>query len=454
MTIRRVKTADYLDLSSLHLANNCRYPYLLESTALDASQDSYDILFAFPEQSIVLNYRYQLFSPDGSVVNNGDFLEQLDQWWGKERIASHAQPNELPFTGGWFLFLAYELASQIEHKLSSIPTDSALPVAMATRVPAAIIRRHQDRQLFLVVEAGREQLLDLMESDLKRFFKPPNSTNRIVEQLEEDDSLRFLEGAQKILGYLYEGDIFQANLSREYRGKLDASIDYVDLYRQLRLKNPAPFAGLARIGHSAICSSSPERLVRVRGQHVDMRPIAGTRPRAVEKKDDAFLLKELINNPKEQAEHIMLVDLIRNDLGRICQYDSINIEEDRVLETYAHVHHIVSNIGGNLTQGTTPGDVVRALFPGGTITGCPKVRCMEIIAELESQPRGAYTGSMGYLNLNGDLDLNILIRTIVCHNQAFYFRTGAGIVADSIPSQEIKETRDKAKGLLRALGQA
>ncbi len=453
MTVRRVKSANCLDLSSLHLANNNRYPYLLESTALGASRGDYDILFAFPKQSIVLNHLYQLLLPDGSMINNGDFLGQLDQWWKKERLTNHDQPDELPFRGGWFLFLAYELISQIEYKLFGIPTDPALPIAMATRIPAAIIRNHQDGHVYLVVEEGKEALLDLMENDLKNALNLAHSNARISESIVEDSPSRFLDGVSKTLNYLYEGDLFQVNLSREYRGELNASVHYIDLYRQLRLKNPAPFAGLARIGDAVICSSSPERLVRVRGQHVDMRPIAGTRPRGIEKKEDELLMKELINNPKEQAEHIMLIDLIRNDLGRICRYDTIKVEEDRVLESYAHVHHIVSNIGGDTDDGTTPGDVIRAVFPGGTITGCPKVRCMEVIAELEAQPRGAYTGSMGYLNLNGDLDLNILIRTIVCQNKNFHFRTGAGIVADSIPDQELKETRHKARGLLRALGQ-
>jgi anthranilate synthase component 1 len=199
-------------------------------------------------------------------------------------------------------------------------------------------------------------------------------------------------------------------------------------------------------------SSSPERLVRVRGDVIDTRPIAGTRPRGEGTAADSALSRELLAHPKERAEHVMLIDLERNDLGRVCRPGSVRVDELMVLESYAHVHHIVSNVRGELIAGATPGAVIRALFPGGTITGCPKVRCMEIIAELEGCARGAYTGSMGYLNRDGDMDLNILIRTIEQHGDRVELRAGAGIVADSAPEHELAETRAKARGLLLALG--
>jgi anthranilate synthase component 1 len=216
-------------------------------------------------------------------------------------------------------------------------------------------------------------------------------------------------------------------------------------------KNPAPFAGLAVIGDAAVVSSSPERLVQVHEAWVETRPIAGTRPRGEGAEDDAALQDELLGHPKERAEHIMLIDLERNDLGRVCVPGSIAVNELMVLESYAHVHHIVSNVRGRLRPGVTPGQVIRAVFPGGTITGCPKVRCMEIIAELEGEGRGAYTGAMGYLNHDGSLDLNILIRTITLSGQQLCLRAGAGIVADSVPQNELEETRAKARGLLLAL---
>jgi anthranilate synthase component 1 len=186
---------------------------------------------------------------------------------------------------------------------------------------------------------------------------------------------------------------------------------------------------------------------------VQSRPIAGTRPRGTDHDSDQALSRELLEHPKERAEHIMLIDLERNDLGRVCETGTVEVDELMVVETYEHVHHIVSNVRGRLRSEVTPVDVIRAVFPGGTITGCPKVRCMEIIAELEQQGRSFYTGSFGYLGLDGTMDLNILIRSMLLTDRKISFRTGAGIVADSKPESEVAETEDKARGLLKALGE-
>jgi anthranilate synthase component 1 len=186
---------------------------------------------------------------------------------------------------------------------------------------------------------------------------------------------------------------------------------------------------------------------------VETRPIAGTRARFAGD-DDAERIRELVGHPKERAEHVMLIDLERNDLGRVCVPGSVEVDELMTVESYAHVHHIVSNVRGRLRSETSPGEVIRAVFPGGTITGCPKVRCMQVIAELEGEGRGAYTGAMGWLNRDGDLDLNILIRSAEVEGETVRFRTGAGIVADSDPQRELEETRAKARGMLRALGAA
>jgi len=200
-------------------------------------------------------------------------------------------------------------------------------------------------------------------------------------------------------------------------------------------------------------SSSPERLVQIEGRRIQTRPIAGTRPRGLNEKHDRDLSAELIGNIKERAEHIMLIDMERNDLGRVCKPGTVEVDELMVVESYAHVHHIVSNVCGELKPDASPVDAIRAVFPGGTITGCPKVRCMEIIAELEKEGRGYYTGSMGYLGRDGNMDLNILIRTMLVQGEHFSFRTGAGIVADSVAEDEVTETRDKARGMLLAVGQ-
>jgi len=270
----------------------------------------------------------------------------------------------------------------------------------------------------------------------------------------EEGEARYLEIVDRARRYIHDGDIFQANLSRRWTGRLASSADPAALYARLRERNPAPFAGLARLGAATIVSSSPERLVEARGAAVATRPIAGTRRRDPDPVRDAALRAELIAHPKERAEHVMLIDLERNDLSRISLPGSVKVSELMAIESYATVHHIVSNVVGERRAGATPGQTIAAVFPGGTITGCPKVRCMEIIAELEGAPRGPYTGSMGYLDRNGDIDLNILIRTVLVADGFVEFRAGAGIVADSIPERELAETRHKARGLTRALADA
>jgi anthranilate synthase component 1 len=252
--------------------------------------------------------------------------------------------------------------------------------------------------------------------------------------------------------HIARGDIYQANLSRGWRLQLAGHPDPALLYESLRRANPAPFAVYANLPSLTLLSSSPERLVSVRGREVETRPIAGTRARLGEAASDDSEKRELLANAKERAEHVMLIDLERNDLGRICEAGTVEVNEFMVTESYPHLHHIVSNVRGRLRRGITPGDTLRAVFPGGTITGCPKYRCMQIIGELEGEARGAYTGSFGYLNADGDMDFNILIRTATLSRGELRFRTGAGIVADSDWQRELAETRTKAQGMLRAFG--
>lgn len=245
--------------------------------------------------------------------------------------------------------------------------------------------------------------------------------------------------------------MFQVNLSRCWKARLDSSVTHASIYHQLIKSNPGPFNALVTLGENAIISSSPERLIQLKNGWLETRPIAGTRPRSDDSITDNDLSSELLAHPKERAEHIMLIDLERNDLGRVCQPGTIEVNELMVLESYRHVHHIVSNVRGKPREGITPGQLIAAVFPGGTITGCPKVRCMEILAELEQVGRGAYTGSLGYLNHDGSMDLNILIRTISRRAEQLQFRAGGGIVVDSKPRNELNETRAKAKGMLHAL---
>ncbi|HET7595482.1 MAG TPA: aminodeoxychorismate synthase component I, partial [Burkholderiales bacterium] len=362
-----------------------------------------------------------------------------------------------PFAGGWLLYLGYELAGEIEPSLH-LPREpqSDMAIALALHCPAAILVDREKARTLLVVEDERHAyLLDAMRRDLESVHGYWPERDRLPPPLEiaEDDPAHFLAGVERIHGYLRAGHTFQVNLSRRWRARYAQPPGAAAVHRSLRRANPAPFAGLLQHGDWSIASSSPERLLEIRNGVAQTRPIAGTRPR-VPGDDDAARISELLTHSKERAEHVMLIDLERNDLGRICVPGSVEVDEMMVVESYAHVHHIVSNVRGRVRSGVTPAQAIAAVFPGGTITGCPKIRCMEIIAELEGVPRGPYTGALGYLCNSGDLDLNILIRTLHVRGNEISFRAGAGIVADSDARHELEETRAKARGMLRALAPA
>jgi anthranilate/para-aminobenzoate synthase component I len=269
----------------------------------------------------------------------------------------------------------------------------------------------------------------------------------IVAGMSRDAYCAMVERAK---AYIAAGDIFQANLAQRFTAMHHGS-DGLEVYRRLRAINPAPFAAFVDLGETEVICSSPERLVKVAGREVETRPIAGTRPRGATATDDDDLTTDLLLNPKERAEHLMLVDLERNDLGRVCAYGSVKVDELMVTERYSHVIHIVSNIRGLLREGATGFDVLDAVFPGGTVTGVPKIRCMEIIDELEPVSRGLYTGSIGYVSWSGHMDWNIVIRTLTRSRDELAFYTGAGIVADSDPEKEYRETLYKAQALIDAV---
>ena len=425
-----------------------RYPCLLQSVVRGTPQSRFDLLFAFPRERLALQGNGRVVDERG-IERPGGFLSALDAAWQAERLPRDSDDG-LPFHGGWVLLLAYELAGEIEPRLRLRQPD-VLPVALVVRCPAAVIVDHERDCTVLVAEQGCEGLLDRMVADLDVTSEIPPLPPPVEQG--EDDPQRFLDGVARIHEHLHAGDIFQVNLSRAWRARYAAAPSPASLYASLREANPAPFAGLFQQPDWAVVSSSPERLVEARGGMAQTRPIAGTRPRTPAD-DELARIRELRTHPKERAEHVMLIDLERNDLGRVCVPGTVQVDELMVVESYAHVHHIVSNVRGRLRADVTPGQVIAATFPGGTITGCPKVRCMEIIAALEDAPRGAYTGALGYLDRNGDLDLNILIRTLTLAGREVSLRAGAGIVADSVAEKELDETRAKARGLLRALGVA
>lgn len=413
------------------------YPFLLQSLTPGSPGARYDILFAFP----------------GEVLAPApDFFTALDA--AHARTRQDRPLDDLPFCGGWFLLLGYELAGHIEPRLRLPESPHGLPDALAVRCASAVIFDHVHQRIELVSDS--EHGLNRLQHDLERLpaSVPVPSGDAVAIRIEEEAEARFEAGVRRILDYLKSGDVFQVNLSRAWQARLRDGCTYTDVYARLCRSNPAPFAGLAVWNDTAVISSSPERLVRVQSGWVQTRPIAGTRPRSAVHDEDRSLRDRLLASFKERAEHIMLIDLERNDLGRVCEPGSIEVNELMQIESYAHVHHIVSNVRGRLRPGCGHGEVLRAVFPGGTITGCPKVRAMQIIAELEGEGRGPYTGAMGYLSDDGHMDTNILIRSLVCTGDTLRFRTGAGIVADSKPAEELAETRTKAIGLLRALGSA
>ncbi|MEJ2601686.1 MAG: aminodeoxychorismate synthase component I [Gammaproteobacteria bacterium] len=436
-----------IDLLAMHEAWPDRYPFLLESVEGTDAQARFDLLFAGPGDSLHLHADGTISGPVGGET----FLDCLDRWWRSEAITERGQGI---FAGGWFLYLGYELAGEIESSLR-LPSPEGLPIAIARRVHGAVLRDRRSGRVTAVAESGHEILLEQIRTDAQRVPEPADDDDApaLAGPAREEPPEQYLAAVAAAKDYIAAGDIYQANLSRLWRGTLAPGMTPVRIYRRLRDANPGPFAGLMRLGDDSIISSSPERLLRVADGLASTRPIAGTRPRGGSEDHDRALSAELIAHPKERAEHVMLIDLERNDLGRICRPGTVRVDEMMVVESYRHVHHIVSNVTGELYAGVTPGEAIAAVFPGGTITGCPKVRCMEIIAELESGPRGAYTGSFGYLGRDGTMDLNILIRTVVTDGRDLTLRAGAGIVADSEPHAELEETRAKAKGLLLALGQ-
>jgi anthranilate synthase component 1 len=439
------------DLLDLHAAHPDRYPFVLESALTHARLGRYDILFAFPGESLRLDSDWRLHGSRGA--SDQGFLSSLDQLWSAG-FRPERDATGLPFGGGWFVFLSYELAQEIEPSLN-LDASQGVPLAVATRIPVAIIRDRLSKQAWIVAEDGREAEAETAAADIRCLETPQIGRHPVLASgLLEEAPARFVDAVETAKNHIAAGDIFQANLSREWTGELLPDVRPADLYRRLRLSNPAPFAGLAVYEDFAIVSSSPERLLHARGGRVETRPIAGTRPRNASDNEDQPRKTELLSHPKERAEHIMLIDLERNDLGRICRAGSVEVDEFMVVESYSHVHHIVSNVAGQLLDDATPGQMIRAVFPGGSITGCPKVRCMQIIHKLEARPRGAYTGAMGYINRNGSSDFNILIRTMTTAGGRLSFATGSGIVADSDPLQELEETCAKAKGLLLALDAA
>jgi len=366
------------------------------------------------------------------------------------------------FTGGAVGYLGYDAAAWFE-PVPLQPTTEPEDEGGFMLFDTVLAFDHVRHRILIIANAritGDEDLeslyqfacakIEFVERELERpLSKPPGSDKSPLEVTSNVTRERFEEMVRTAKEYIAAGDIYQVVLSQRFETKLGA--DPFTVYRALRHVNPSPYMYFLRVGERSIVGSSPEMLVRVEGRRVETHPIAGTRPRGRNEEEDSRLAEELKRNEKERAEHVMLVDLGRNDVGRVAAYGSVKVPTYMTLERYSHVMHLVSIVEGTLAEDYDRLDALASCFPAGTVSGAPKVRAMEIIAELENRRRGVYAGAVGYLDFAGNLDFCITIRTVLIEGGRAYVQAGAGIVADSNPAAEYEETRDKARGVLRAL---
>jgi len=386
-------------------------------------------------------------------------------------------PAPVPFLGGAVGYFSYDLRHFIERLPSTAIDDLQLPESYFAFYDTVVAFDHLERKAYLVAtgfpEAEERQRLRRARMRLEEMkawlhassphqeaslprrerlgegeFQPTQENRRVLLKSNFTPE-EYIKAVDRVREYIAAGDVFQVNLSQRFEA--DLKIPPYELYKRLRLVNPAPFASYLNFQGVTIVSASPERFLKVQGDLVETRPIKGTRPRGRDTVEDERLAQELTHSTKDQAENVMIVDLERNDLGRVCHYGTVKVTELAILETFPTVFHLTSTVVGRLRRGKSNIDLLKATFPGGSITGAPKVRAMEIIDELEPTKRSAYTGSIGYLSFNEDMDINIVIRTFLIKGGKAYFQVGGGIIYDSDSEAEYIETLDKAKALILAL---
>lgn len=442
------------------------YSFLLESGRVDGKLGCYSFIGSNPLLAVrSKGFTTQLFYQDGKKeIVEGQPLEILKKVMSQ--YPGVTNPNLPLFQGGAVGYLSYDMGRFFEALPEKSQDDLAIPELYFMIVDTLVIFNSMEGKIQLVAnvkvdedveQAYQEGMAKISQLEAKlgtelQWEPFVLSENPVLADIPIHSNFTkeaFEKGVEKIVEYIKAGDVFQVNFSQ--RLSTPINFDPLRIYEVMRQVNPSPFGGFLEYGEMQIVSCSPERLIRLEKGKASTRPIAGTRPRGKTQEEDLALEDELINNIKERAEHIMLVDLERNDLGRVCRYGSVHVDELMIIERYSHVMHIVSNVVGDLQEGKDCFDLTRACFPGGTITGAPKIRCMEIIEELEPVRRGPYTGSFGYYNFAGDTDLNIVIRTIVAKDGQAYAQAGAGIVYDSVPEREYYETIYKAEAMLKSI---
>ncbi len=369
--------------------------------------------------------------------------------------------RNLPFTSGAVGYFAYEMGRHIETLPKSLAEDIKLPHSFFGFYDTIYIHDHLLKKSYVAcddtvsglsgrgAEAKSQWLIDKITMRT-RFDIPEMPSLKDIKLESNFTPEEYKLGVKKVLGYIESGDIYQANVSQRFA--IDYDGDALAFYKNFIEVSPAPFGAVINVDGAVIMSNSPERYLKREGDYIQTRPIKGTRPRGKCAASDERLKRELKASVKDQAEHLMIVDLERNDLGRVSEYGSVQVEEFGIVESYSNVHHLVSTVSGRLKEGTTSIDCIKNSFPGGSITGAPKIRSMEIISEIEPTARSVYTGAIGYFDFSGDFDFNIAIRTAIYYQNKIYFQVGGGIVADSDPDLEYDETIVKAESFLKTAG--
>ncbi|MCE7888043.1 MAG: aminodeoxychorismate synthase component I [Alphaproteobacteria bacterium PRO2] len=373
-----------------------------------------------------------------------------------ERLAAWKSEAETiedlpPFQGGLAGFFGYDLARSIENLPASTRLNPHMPDMAIGIYDRVIAFDHRKNKAWLIIHAESKSEAERKRTVLLHILKHKRTEakeNPVLNWSPAELAESYKEKIKRVIKYITAGDIFQANLSQRFEAVLPPSFDRFSHYLTMRKVNPAPFAAYMNLGGIVISSASPEQFLSVQDNKVTTRPIKGTRPRGRDKKEDEKNREELAHSPKDRAENIMIVDLLRSDLSKVCKPASIQLTELCKLETFAGVHHLVSTVEGTLTK--TPVDLIRACFPGGSITGAPKIRSMEIIEELETARRGPYCGAMAWIGFNGAMDSNILIRTLVYQGNKVTLQTGGGITAGSDAEEEYRETLAKAEKIFRS----
>jgi para-aminobenzoate synthetase component 1 len=381
-----------------------------------------------------------------------------------ERYGVEPQPDVPPFQTGLAGYFGYGLRHHVERVPAHDRPDIPWPDLILGLYDLVLAVDHRDGRAWLLAsgypetspQARRERAqarIGWARERLRRVPQTPSATSWAISARPDLRPVDFERAVRQTIGYIEAGDIYQANMTQRFRARLPSGFDRLALYQALRTRNPATFGAYLDFGATGILSSSPERFLKVAEGRVETRPIKGTRPRGRGAAEDKALATELLASAKDRAENLMIVDLLRNDIGRVCRIGSVKVPTLFGLESYATVHHLVSVVTGELAQGRSAVDLLRACFPGGSVTGAPKIRAMEIIAELEPTSRGPYCGSIGYLSADGGMDSNIVIRTYCLQGEDLTFQVGGGIVADSDPHAEYEESLAKAKALIEVLAQ-